>query len=130
MIQKMISSLLASLGRGQAQNMLPDGSVQHTRETRDGTEGPASDDSDDDSHSTSDSDSACDASDLRAGGSGSGQQRSMQRCKWTPEEEGLLRQLKNVGKVLDLQIVRKLNRSESGVRQHWCIMLQEERRKD
>jgi DNA-binding CsgD family transcriptional regulator len=143
MMQRMISSLLAKLGHGQAQNTLPDGSIQSTPETRDGTKGPAGDDSDDDSHSHShsdgdgdshshsdndsdgdgDDDSACDASEFTTGSPKGIQHRSTQRCKWTKEEEDLLRRLKNVGMLSDFQIARKLNRSENGVKQHWGIIL-------
>ncbi|KAH7000849.1 hypothetical protein EDB80DRAFT_82075 [Ilyonectria destructans] len=125
-MQKMISSLLAKLGHGQAQIMLPDGSVQRTPETRDETERPSGDDSDDDSHNTSDSDSdgnsACDASELTTGAPEGTRQRSTQRCRWTKREDDLLRRLKNVGMLSDSQIARKLNRSENGVKQHWHIM--------
>ncbi|KAH6869669.1 hypothetical protein B0T10DRAFT_593483 [Thelonectria olida] len=150
-MQKMISSLLAKLGHGQAQRTLPDGSVQCTLETRDGTEGPVGDDSNDDSHSTShshsdgdsdndsdgdsdgdddsdgdgdgDDDSACDASEFTTGSPKGKRHRSTQRCRWTKQEEDLLRRLKNVGMLSDFQIARKLNRSENGVKQHWGIML-------
>ncbi|KND86939.1 hypothetical protein TOPH_08392 [Tolypocladium ophioglossoides CBS 100239] len=125
-MQKMISSLLAKLGHGQAQITLPDGSVQRTPETRDETEGPSGDDSDDDTHNTSDSDSdsnsACDASELTTGAPEGTRQRSTQRCRWTKREEDLLGRLKNVGMLSDFQIARKLNRSENGVKQHWHIM--------
>lgn len=125
-MQKMISSLLAKLGHSQAQIALPDGSIQHTPETRDETEMLSGGDSDDDSHNTSDSDSdgnsVCDSSELTTGAPEGTRQRSTQRCRWTKREEDLLRRLKNVGMLSDFQIARKLNRSENGVKQHWHIM--------
>ncbi|KAG7402991.1 hypothetical protein Forpe1208_v016758 [Fusarium oxysporum f. sp. rapae] len=57
------------------------------------------------------------------------QQRSTQRRRWTKKEEKLLRALKavqkrNAGRPSDYQIANRLDRTESGVKQHWDIMLQ------
>jgi DNA-binding NarL/FixJ family response regulator len=61
------------------------------------------------------------------------QQRSTQRRRWTEKEEQLLRALKgaqkrNGGKPSDYQIANRLDRAESGVKQHWDIMVQREQK--
>ncbi|KAK7419095.1 hypothetical protein QQZ08_010998 [Neonectria magnoliae] len=123
-IQQTISSLLAKLGRGQVQSFLSDGSVHATKKTRSGTQRLANkdrendsgnngdSDSDSDSDNDSNSDTASDTGEFRS--AGSDQRRSTQRCRWTPKEDELLRRLKNVGTLTDLQIAHRLNRSESG----------------
>ncbi|KAH7124959.1 hypothetical protein B0J13DRAFT_150410 [Dactylonectria estremocensis] len=121
-IQRIVSSLLGQLGPGQdPQNISSERSVQSNTASSDGAEMLASDDSDDDSRDDIDRDSAG-TSELGTGSPKSTRHKSTQRCKWTKEEEDLLRRLKNIGTLSDIQIARKLDRSENGVKQHWYIM--------
>ncbi|KAH6952532.1 hypothetical protein BKA56DRAFT_682005 [Ilyonectria sp. MPI-CAGE-AT-0026] len=121
-IERIVSSLLGQLGPGQGpQNISSEGSVQSNTESNDGAEMLASDDSDDDSDDDIDSDGAG-ADEFSTGSPESTRHRSTQRCKWTKEEDDILRRLKNVGALSDIQIARRLNHSENGVKQHWYIM--------
>ncbi|KAH6983845.1 hypothetical protein EDB80DRAFT_691658 [Ilyonectria destructans] len=121
-IERIVSSLLGQLGPGQGpQNISSEGSVQSNTESNDGAEVRASDDSDDDSDDDIDSDGAG-AGEFSTGSPESTRHRSTQRCKWTKEEDDILRRLKNIGALSDIQIARRLNRSENGVKQHWYIM--------
>ncbi|RKK88983.1 hypothetical protein BFJ71_g12683 [Fusarium oxysporum] len=132
-IQKMISNLLAKLCQGQPHCLIPDVSVQSMADTIEVAGDEVGDNSSDDSSACSSFDD--DESEIEVSTSQPRcfQQRSTQRRRWTDKEEKLLRALKgtqkrNGGKPSDYQIASRLDRTESGVKQHWDIMLQSEQK--
>lgn len=50
------------------------------------------------------------------------------RCPWDEDVEEVLRKLKNVDGLSDFQIAKQLDRTQSAIKQHWCIMCKEERK--
>jgi hypothetical protein len=133
-IQKIISNVLVKLNQNQPHSLMPDASVRSISDTIQVAVDGVGDDSGDDSSSTgfsfNNSDSETELTTPRPQGS---QQRSTQRRRWTEKEEKLLRALKgtqkrNGGKPSDYQIANRLDRTESGVKQHWDIMSQKKHR--
>ncbi|KAF4415115.1 hypothetical protein FACUT_13665 [Fusarium acutatum] len=133
-IQKIISNVLAKRNQDQPHSLIPDVSVQSMSDTiqvaMDGVGDDSSDDSANTSSSFDDSESETELTTLQTQGF---HHRSTQRRRWTSMEENLLRALKSTqkrskGKPSDCQIASKLSRTESGVKQHWDIMLQREQK--
>ncbi|RKK67490.1 hypothetical protein BFJ69_g14458 [Fusarium oxysporum] len=129
-IQNMISNLLAKLNQDQPHSLILDVSVQSMSDTIQVAVDGVGDDSGDDSSSAGssfdDSDSETELTTSQPQGF---QHRSTQRRRWTKNEEKLLRRLKstqkrNKGTPSDCEIASRLDRTESGVKQHWGIMLQ------
>ncbi|KAF9777046.1 hypothetical protein IL306_004675 [Fusarium sp. DS 682] len=129
-IQNMISNILAKLNQDQPHSLIPDVSVQSMSDTIQVALDGVGDDSGDDSSSTGssfdDSDSETELTTSQPQGF---PHRSTQRRRWTKKEEKLLRRLKstqkrNKGTPSDCEIANRLDRTESGVKQHWDIMLQ------
>ncbi|RYC78797.1 hypothetical protein BFJ63_vAg18328 [Fusarium oxysporum f. sp. narcissi] len=132
-IQKMISSVLAELCQDQPHSPIPDVNAQSMADTIEVAGDEVGDGSSDDSSTHSsfdDSESEREVTILQPRCS---QQRSSQRRRWTEKEEKLLRALKgtqkrNGGKPSDYQIASRLDRTESGIKQHWGIMSQKKHR--
>ncbi|KAI7763779.1 hypothetical protein LZL87_014188 [Fusarium oxysporum] len=132
-IQKMISNVLAKLCQGQPPSLIPDVSIQSMADTIEVAGDEVGDNSSDDSSTCSSFDDSEREIEVTTSQSRCSQQRSTQRRRWTEKEEKLLRALKgtqrrNGGKPSDYQIASKLDRTESGVKQHWDIMLQREQK--
>jgi hypothetical protein len=132
-IQKMISNVLAKLCQDQPHSPISDVSAQSMADTIEVAGEAVGGNSSDDSSIGS----SCDVneSDIEVTTSQPrrSQQRSTQRRRWTRKEEKLLQALKasqkrNGGKPSDYQISNRLDRTESGVKQHWDIMSQKKHR--
>ncbi|KAF4493897.1 hypothetical protein FAGAP_9966 [Fusarium agapanthi] len=126
--QKTITIIGAKLYQNQPHSLVSDVSIQSISDTIQVAVNGVGDGSDDDSSSIGssfdDSDSKTELTISLPRGS---RQRSTQRRRWTEKEEKLLRALKGTqkrtgGKPSDYQIANRLNRTESGVKQHWDIM--------
>ncbi|SPJ72370.1 uncharacterized protein FTOL_02098 [Fusarium torulosum] len=131
-IQKMISNVLAKLDQEQPQSPVPDPSAQPIYETIQVAMDEGNDISSDDSSEIGimdDTDSETESAIPQRRGR---QHRSTQRRRWTELEEDILRRLKGAqkrnGMPSDGEIARKLDRTESGVKQHWDIMLQKKQK--
>ncbi|TXB97023.1 hypothetical protein FocTR4_00012176 [Fusarium oxysporum f. sp. cubense] len=143
-VEKAISALLdaqktttiigVKLYQDQPHSLKPDVSVQSMSDTIHVAADGVGDDSGDDRSNTGssfdDSDSETELTISQPQGS---QQRSTQRRRWTEKEEKLLRAFKGTqkrtgGTPSDYQIANSLNRTESGVKQYWDIMLQKKHR--
>jgi len=133
-VQEMISNVLAKLDQGQPHSLIPDVSVQSISDSINVAMDGVGDDSSDNSSSIGSSfDDSDSETELTASKSRCSQQKSTQRCRWTKKDEKLLRTLKgnqkrNGGKPSDYQIANKLDRTESGVKQHWDIMMRREQK--
>ncbi|RKK97136.1 hypothetical protein BFJ68_g14145 [Fusarium oxysporum] len=131
--QKMISSTVAKLYQNQPDGPMPCVSAQSIANTIEVAADTVGGDSSDDSSnglSCDDNESEIEVTTSQRRGS---QQRSTRRRRWTSKEEKLLRALKatqkrNGGRPSDYQIANRLDRTESGVKQHWDIMLQKKHR--
>ncbi|EXK27034.1 hypothetical protein FOMG_16472 [Fusarium oxysporum f. sp. melonis 26406] len=131
--QKTISSIGAELYQNQPDSLMPYVSAQSIANTIEVAPDTVGGDSSDDSSnglSYDDNESEIEVTTSQPRRS---QQRSTQRRRWTKKEEKLLRALKatqkrNAGSPSDYQIANKLDRTESGVKQHWDIMLQREQK--
>jgi hypothetical protein len=133
-IQKMISNVLAKLCQGQPHSLIPDASVQSMADTIEVAGDEVGDNSSDDSSTCSGFDDSESEIEVTTSQPRCSQRSSTQRRRWTEKEEKLLQALKgtqkrNGGKPSDYQIAGRLDRTESGVKQHWDIMLQKSRRK-
>ncbi|EXA30998.1 hypothetical protein FOVG_17682 [Fusarium oxysporum f. sp. pisi HDV247] len=133
-IQMMISSVLAKLDNGPPHGLSPDASLQSMpdkiRVAVEHIDDETSYDSSSASSISGGSDSEPGTTTLQPQGT---QHKSTQRRRWTREEEKVLRRLKstqsrNKGLLSDCEIASRLGRSENGVKQHWDIMLQKNRR--
>jgi DNA-binding NarL/FixJ family response regulator len=132
-IQKMISNLLAKLCQGQPHCLIPDVSVQSMASAIEVAGDEVGDNSSDDSSACSSFDDDESEREVTILQPRCSQQRSSQRRRWTEKEEKLLRALKgtqkrNGGKPSDYQIASRLDRTESGIKQHWGIMSQKKHR--
>jgi DNA-binding NarL/FixJ family response regulator len=130
----LISIVLDKLNQGQPHSLIPDVSVNSMSDTIEVAVDRVGDDSSDDSSSTRSSfDDSESESELTTSQPRGLQHKSTQRRRWTSAEENLLRRLKSTqkrnGMPSDCEIASKLDRTESGVKQHWDIMLQKSRRK-
>ncbi|KAH7163660.1 hypothetical protein DER46DRAFT_309862 [Fusarium sp. MPI-SDFR-AT-0072] len=131
-IRNMISNLLAKMNQDQLHSLKPDVSINSMSDTIEVAVDRVGDDSSDDSSSTRSSfDDSESETELTTSPPQGLQHRSTQRRRWTPAEEKLLRRLKSTqkrnGMPSDCEIASKLDRTESGVKQHWDIMLQKNR---
>lgn len=126
-IQNMISNLLAKLKQDQPHSLILDVSVQSMSDTIQVAVDGVGDVTGDDSSSTGSSFDDSDNKSMVTISQPQSSQQSTQRRRWTKEEEKLLRALKGTqkrtgGMPSDYQIANSLNRTESGVKQHWDIM--------
>lgn len=131
-IRNMISNLLAKLNQDQPHREISDVNVNSMSDTIEVAVDKVYDDSSDDGSSTRSSfnDSEGETELITSQPRGL-QHRSTRRRRWTPAEEKLLRRLKSTQKrngiLSDFEIAGKLDRTESGVKQHWEIVLQKNR---
>jgi hypothetical protein len=127
-IQCMVSNVLGKLTQDRLHSPIPDVSVQSISDTiQVAVDGVGNDSGDDSSSTSSNFDGSDSETELTTSLPQGFQYRSMQRRRWTSTEEKLLRRLKstqkrNKGIPSDCEIAGKLNRTESGVKQHWDIM--------
>ncbi|KAL7757095.1 hypothetical protein ACKLNR_014088 [Fusarium oxysporum f. sp. zingiberi] len=121
---------LDTLSPVQSHDLIADVSVQSIHDTIEVAVDEIGDDWSDTLSSTRSSPSESD-SEAELGNSQS--QKSIQRRKWTKGEEDFLRRLKRSqqsnGTPSDYYIAKKLKRTENGVKQHWDIMQQKDKRK-
>ncbi|KAK2669760.1 hypothetical protein RAB80_015286 [Fusarium oxysporum f. sp. vasinfectum] len=133
-IQNIISNVLAKLNQNQPHSLIPHVSAQSMSNTiQVAVDGVGHDSSEDRSGIGSNLDDSDSETELTSSQPNGFPLRSTQRRRWTPAEEKLLRRLKSIqkrdGMPSDCEIASKLDRTESGVKQHWDIMLQKSRRK-
>ncbi|EXA31759.1 hypothetical protein FOVG_16996 [Fusarium oxysporum f. sp. pisi HDV247] len=132
-IQKMILNVLAKLNQDQPHSLIPDVSAQSISDTIQVAVNEVGHDSSDDSSGIGSNLDDSDSETELAAPPQNLQYRSTQRRRWTTGEEKLLRRLKSTQKrngiPSDCDIASKLDRTESGVKQHWDVMLQKSRRK-
>ncbi|EXL41536.1 hypothetical protein FOCG_16337 [Fusarium oxysporum f. sp. radicis-lycopersici 26381] len=121
---------LDTLSPVQSHDLIADVSVQSIHDTIEVAVDEIGDDWSDTLSSTRSSPSESD-SEAELGNSQS--QKSIQRRRWTKGEEDFLRRLKRSqqsnGTPSDYYIAKKLKRTENGVKQHWDIMQQKDKRK-
>ncbi|KAJ4248063.1 hypothetical protein NW762_012833 [Fusarium torreyae] len=125
-IQKMVSNVLAKMNQDQSYDPISDVDVQTVHDTIEVNTDEPSDENDDVSNASSSFNDRDSDTGLKTSQSQGFQHRSTQRRRWTRAEEMLLSRLKNTQKrngiLSDYEIAGRLDRTESGVKQHWDIM--------